>query len=112
MQAQFRQQMRPSCISQREIMMSPEKIAAQRQLENAIENMVDVFGSFSRGEIQVGWVLVVCGARQVSKEYDEYDDETDDEEMVSRYCGFTPRSQQPTMSRGMMEAHLDRYRNR
>lgn len=90
---------------------SQERIDAYAQLDTAIENCVDVFESFDEGELPIGYVVIVVGARLVNEEFDDHcPHHDDDEDMVSRFTTFTKRGQMPVVTRGAVESYLDRFR--
>lgn len=93
---------------------SPEKAAAYEKVEEAINDLLESFGTFEEGEFLTGWTIVVSGVRMVTEsDYDEDGpDETDDENnVISRYTYFRRRGQDPTMTRGMVEELLDMIRS-
>lgn len=99
--------------------LTEAQVAAYAKLDDAIDAMVAAFdgGEDDDGDpwmantILVGYVLIVGGARFQQPTDSCYDPDDDEQDMVSVSRGFTKRGQQPLLTRGILEAHLDRYRN-
>lgn len=89
---------------------SSEKAAAYEQMEAAIEALNKAFNSFSDGTMPTGWLFIETGIRFATNE-DDYDESHDDElDATSVYIYHSKRGQDPTLSRGMVEAFLDKFR--
>lgn len=89
------------------------KADAYEKAEEAISALLESFGSFDNGEMLTGWTLIISGSRFSSTKFEEDNVEPDDDEMNStaHYCFHTRRGQDPTMTRGMVEEFLDKYRS-
>lgn len=84
-----------------------ERQKAQDQLQKAVENILEVYGTFDEGEVIAGWTLIIAGTRFQTKEDDTYEDGDSELETMARYTSFYQDGQNPCLTRGMVERLRD-----
>lgn len=90
--------------------MTPERAAAHDQMDAAVQSMIDAYGLFDHGQFLLGWNLLIGGTRMLDPELDaEFFDPDDgcEEEFATTTHSFTKRGQQPAVTRGLLEYHVD-----
>lgn len=94
------------------VTITAQRAAAHEALEGAVHQMLAAYGAFDEGQMVVGYVLVVGGARLMNADLDDgFDaDDGDEDELVSSMRAFARRGQQPIVTRGLVENYLDRWR--
>ena len=89
---------------------SQAKSEAYEKAEQAISALIDAFDSFDEGEMLTGWTIIVSGSRFSGEDAPNYEPTDDELDVTAHYCYHTKRGQDPTMTRGMIEAFLDKFR--
>lgn len=87
-----------------------ERDAAQKKLQVAIENILDVYECHDEGQIISGWVLAVAGARFQNPDDETYEEGDSELETLANHSLFYMEGQHPYMSRGIVERSRDRLR--
>lgn len=84
-----------------------EKRRAQEFLQEAIENIVDVYDCHSEGEVLAGWFLTVNGMRFQTQDDETYEEDDSELEALANYSFFYQDGQNPALSRGIIERTRD-----
>ena len=89
---------------------SEAKAKAYEKAEAAIADLLEAFDSFDEGEMLTGWTIIIAGSRFSGENDDDYQETDDELDVTAHYCYHTRRGQDPTMTRGMVEEFLDKFR--
>jgi hypothetical protein len=86
--------------------LSPEKVAAYAQLEEAIANITNVFSGSNDSNCGKG---VITGFLLLISEISPKEDDEDEEEMMATLGIYTRRGQNPLLSCGLARDYMSVY---